>query len=1119
MSNKFKVHKGLDLSKVNKDVLKYWEENNIFEQSIENRKNSKPYIFMEGPPSANGLPGIHHVISRTVKDMFCRYKTMKGFKVERKAGWDTHGLPVELAVEKKLGITKDDIGKSISVEEYNANCRTEVMKYTDIWEDITNKMGYWVDMENPYITYDSKYIETLWWLLKEMYKKGLLYKGYTIQPYSPAAGTGLSSHEVNMPGCYKDVKDTSAVAMFKVLKSEKSEFVFENTNTDLYILAWTTTPWTLLSNTALAVGQKINYLKIETLNPYTGEKITVVLAEELSKKYFTDKNAELSFDDFKIGGKKLPFKIIGQYTGKQLEGLRYEQLLPYSQPEEGDAFRVIVGDFVSTQDGTGIVHIAPSFGADDMRVARLNGIGALTLVNKQGKFVNNVGEFSGRYVKKAYDKTATKDQLEVDVDIVVKLKKEGSLFKAEKYEHSYPHCWRTDKPILYYPLDSWFIKSTAYKKQMIALNKTINWQPPSTGEGRFGEWLANLVDWNLSRTRYWGTPLPIWRTEDGEEEICIGSYEELKAEAQKAVDAGFMSENPMKNFTPKDFSKENYLNFDPHRPYVDKIILVSPSGKKMKRELDLIDVWFDSGAVPYAQIHYPFENSNQPNGMGADFIAEGVDQTRGWFFTLHAISTMLFNDVAFRNIISNGLILDEKGEKMAKRKGNAANPFETIEKYGTDPLRWYMTTNASPWESLKFSVAGVEEVRRKHFGTLYNTYSFFALYANIDNFTYSEPDIDINERPEIDRWILSLLNSLVQKVNFHFDKYDPTKAGRAIQEFVADHLSNWYVRLNRKRFWGGEYDKNKISAYQTLYTCLETVAKLMAPISPFFTDQLFNDLNKATKKESHISIHLTDFPKYSETLTDLDLEYRMNIAQKVSSMSLSLRRASKIKVRQPLSKIMIPILDEKFEAQVDSIKNIILSEINVKDIEFIKDTAGLITKNLKPNFKILGRKLGRNMKQLVAAFNKLTQEDIAKIESEGKYIFDTGDAKIEILLSEVIINSQDMPGWLVANEGRYTVALDVSLNKELKEEGIAREFVNRVQNLRKDENFNITDKIKLEIQKHLAINSAIDNFKAYLASQTLASQVELVESIDTKKQGTKFVEIDDIKTYIKIQKL
>jgi len=1118
MSNKFKIHKGLDLSQVNKDVQKYWEDNKIFEQSIENRKNSKPYIFMEGPPSANGLPGIHHVISRTVKDMFCRYKTMKGYKVERKAGWDTHGLPVELAVEKKLEITKDDIGKSITVEEYNQNCRTEVMKYTDIWEDITKKMGYWVDMQNPYITYDSKYIETIWWLLKEMYKKDLLYKGYTIQPYSPAAGTGLSSHEVNMPGCYKDVKDTSAIAMFKAVRNAEAEFIFENTNTDIYFLAWTTTPWTLLSNTALAVGHKINYLKIETLSPYTGEKVSVIVAEDLAKKYFPDENAELSFDDFKVGGKKLPFKIIDNYSGKQLAGIRYEQLLPYTQPEEGDAFRVITGDFVSTQDGTGIVHIAPSFGADDMRVARQNGIGALTLVNKQGKFVDGLEEFSGRYVKKSYDKNVTDEQLEVDVDIVVKLKKEGKLFKAEKYEHSYPHCWRTDKPILYYPLDSWFIKSTAYKERMIELNKTINWQPASTGEGRFGEWLANLVDWNLSRSRYWGTPLPIWRTEGGEEEICIGSYEELKAEAEKSVAAGFMKENPLKDFIVGDFSKENYAKFDPHRPYVDNIILVSPSGKPMKRELDLIDVWFDSGAVPYAQLHYPFENADKKDELAADFIAEGVDQTRGWFFTLHAIATMLFDGVAFKNIISNGLILDEKGEKMSKRKGNVIDPFETIENHGSDPLRWYMTTNASPWDSLKFSLAGVEESKRKHFGTLYNTYSFFALYANTDNFTYAESDLPINERPEIDRWVLSLLNTLVKDVTNYFDTYEPTKAGRAIQEFVADHLSNWYVRLNRKRFWGGEYNKDKISAYQTLYTCLETVAKLMAPISPFYSDMLFNDLNNSSKKETVDSVHLSTFPEFKEELLDTDLEYRMSIAQKVSSMALSLRRASKMKVRQPLSKIMIPILDEKFEEQVNSIKDIILSEINVKEIEFIKDTSGIVTKKMKPNFKILGRKLGKNMKNLLATFNNLSQTEIADFEETGKYIFKVDNQEIEILLSEVEVVTEDMPGWLVTSEGKFTVALDVSLTDELKEEGIAREFVNRVQNLRKDEDFDITDKIKLQIQKHDAINSAISNYKEYLSSQTLANVVELVDNIDSNQKGTKFVEIDDIETYIKVVK-
>jgi len=873
MSKKFKEYKKLDLSQINKDGLKFWDEHKTFEKSLSTRKGNPSFVFYEGPPSANGKPGIHHVMARAIKDIFCRYKTQKGFYVERKAGWDTHGLPVELAVEKKLEITKDDIGVKVPVNEYNEACRTEVMKYTDLWEDITKKMGYWVDMENPYITYDNRYIETLWWLLKQFYNKDLLYKGYTIQPYSPAAGTGLSSHELNLPGCYKDVKDTTCIAQFKAVKNDKSQFLFEKAGADVHFLAWTTTPWTLLSNTALTIGAKITYALIKTFNPYTGIAVNLIMAKDLVSSLFPEKNAELKFEDYKEGDKKIPFEIIAEYKGAELKGISYEQLLPYQQPEDGDAFKVITGDFVTTEDGTGIVHTAPSFGADDYRVCKENGIGSLTLVSKKGQVVDGVGEFSGRFVKNAFDDSLTEKDTTIDVDIAVKLKKENKAFKIEKYTHSYPHCWRTDKPVLYYPLDSWFIRSTALKDRMLELNQTINWKPKATGTGRFGKWLENLVDWNLSRSRYWGTPLPIWRTEDGSEEICIGSVEELKNEAQKAVDAGFMSENPLKDFKTGDFSKENYDKFDLHKHHVDNVILVSPKGKKMHREADLIDVWFDSGAMPYAQLHYPFENKEKfETYYPADFIAEGVDQTRGWFFTLHAIATMIFDSVAFKNIISNGLVLDKNGQKMSKRLGNAVNPFETIEKYGSDPLRWYMITNAQPWDSIKFDITGVDEVRRKYFGTLYNTYSFFALYANVDNFTYSEDEITLEKRPEIDRWIISLLNSLIKEVDGYYNDYSPTKAGRAIQDFVNNNLSNWYVRLNRKRFWGGEYSENKIAAYQTLYTCLYVIAKLSAPIAPFYSDQLFRDLTNATGKCKYDSVHLSEFPVFDENAIDKDLE-------------------------------------------------------------------------------------------------------------------------------------------------------------------------------------------------------------------------------------------------------
>lgn len=1116
---KFPEHKNFDLSQINKDILARWEKNKTFEDSLTTREGKTSFVFYEGPPSANGMPGIHHVMARSIKDIFCRYKTMKGFHVKRKAGWDTHGLPVELGVEKALGITKEDIGKTITVAEYNDACRKDVMKFTNYWEDITKQMGFWLDMNDPYITYESSFIETLWWLLKELYKKGLLYKGYTIQPFSPAAGTGLSSHELNLPGCYKDVKDTTAIVQFKIIRNEKSEFLFKNTDTDVSFMAWTTTPWTLLSNTALAMGAKIPYVKIRTFNPYSGEPTTVILAKDLMSNLFNEKNNEISFEEYTVGSKKIPFKVLDEYKGSDFEGIRYEQLLPYQQPTDGDAFRVLMGDFVTTEDGTGIVHIAPSFGADDFRVAKQNGVGSLTLVDRQGKFVDGTGEFSGKYVKKAFDVNSTENDEEVDVEIVVKLKKENKLFKAEKYEHSYPHCWRTDKPILYYPLDSWFIKTTAMKNKMIELNKTINWQPQSTGTGRFGQWLENLVDWNLSRSRYWGTPLPIWRTEDGNEEICIGSFAELKTESEKSVKAGFMKENPLKNFTENDFSKENYNSFDPHRPHVDDIILVSPTGKKMVRELDLIDVWFDSGAMPYAQMHYPFEHSKDfKDFYPADFIAEGVDQTRGWFFTLHAIAAMLFDSVAFKNIISNGLVLDKKGNKMSKRLGNAVDPFETIEKYGSDPLRWYMITNASPWDNLKFDIEGIEEARRKFFGTLYNTYSFFALYSNVDGFNFSEKEIPVTERPEIDKWIISLLNTLIKEVGEYYETYEPTKAGRAINNFVTENLSNWYVRLNRKRFWGSKYDNDKIAAYQTLYTCLETIAQLMAPIAPFYADQLFTDLNTASGKQKWNSVHLSYFPTADESLINKDLEERMDIAQRVSSMVLSLRRKVNIKVRQPLNTIKIPVLDNRIKEQVLSVKNIFLTEVNVKELELITGSdSNIIVKKIKPNFKTLGPRFGKSMKDIANQISSLSNSDISKIEADGFINISINGVSEKINYEDVEIITEDIPGWLVANEGKLTVALDINVSEELKQEGIAREFINRIQNLRKDSGFEVTDKISLSIQKHNLINDAINAHKDFICSQTLANSIKLLDNIE--QSTAKHVEIDDdISTFIKIEK-
>jgi len=1087
---------------------------------LTSRKGRPAFVFYEGPPSANGKPGIHHVLARTIKDIFCRYKTLQGYFVERKAGWDTHGLPVELGVEAELGITKEDIGKTISVKEYNNQCRKAVMKYTYMWEDITEKMGYWVDMDKPYITYDNRYIESVWYLLKELYKKDLLYKGYTIQPYSPGAGTGLSSHELNMPGCYQDVKDTTAVAQFKAVRNEKSEFLFENTDTDVFFLAWTTTPWTLPSNTALAVGKGIKYLKIKTLNPYLAVPVTVIMAKDLVDTLFNKENENLSFDDYKAGDKKLPFQILDEYKGTDLEGLSYEQLLPYQQPTDGDAFRVIIGDFVTTSDGTGIVHIAPSFGADDMRVAKQNGIGSLTLVNKKGQFIAEAGDLAGKYVKNDYDASIPENAETTDVYIVIKLKKENKAFKVAKYEHSYPHCWRTKKPILYYPLDSWFIKVTDYKKRMIELNKTINWKPKNIGEGRFGQWLENLIDWNLSRSRYWGTPLPIWRTQSGDNELIIGSVAELKAEIEKSVEAGFMAENPLKNFVEGDNSDENYKIFDLHKPDVDAVVLVSPAGEKMFREPDLIDVWFDSGAMPYAQMHYPFENQELfKKNFPADFIAEGVDQTRGWFYTLHAISSMIFDSVSFKNIISNGLVLDKDGRKMSKsRPETLVNPFEIIDKYGSDPMRWYMITNASPWDTLKFDVSGIEEVKRKFFGTLYNTYSFFALYANVDGFTFAEAEIPLEKRSETDRWVISLLNTLIKEVKGHYENYEPTRAGRAIQAFVIDNLSNWYVRLNRKRFWGGEYNENKIAAYQTLYTCLITVAKLASPIIPFCTDRLYLNLTEVSGKEKFDSIHLSDFPQFVENKIDTKLEERMNLAQRISSMVLGLRRKTSLKVRQPLAKIIIPILNADFQKQLEAVENIFLTEINVKEAEYLSDASQVLVKRIKPNFKMLGKKYGKQMKMLAQAINKFTQEDINTIETAGKIGLQLDNQLIELLLTEVEISAQDIPGWLVNTDGKLTVALDITITDELRQEGLARELINRIQNLRKDLDFEVTDKINVQILDNQELNKAVENFNSYISAQTLATSLSVVAKLDETDTDVKTLEIEEFKTLIKINK-
>ena len=1113
--SKFKQYKQLSLSTIHKEVLGNWRESDVFDKSIERRKGNPTFTFYEGPPSANGMPGIHHVIARTIKDLFCRYKTLQGFQVNRKAGWDTHGLPVELGVEKELGITKEDIGSTISIEDYNKACRTNVMKYKGSWEDITEEMGYWVDMQNPYVTYDNKYIESVWWLLGKMHSKGLLYKGHTIQPFSPKAGTGLSTHELNQPGCYRDVKDTSAVAQFKVVNNSDSKFLFDEANNDVYFLAWTTTPWTLPSNTALAVGKKINYLLVETLNQYTGKAISVVVARDLANKYFSPENAELKFEDYEIGKKNLPFKIITEFKGSDLENLRYEQILAYAQPEDGDAFKVLLGDFVTTEDGTGIVHLAPSFGADDNRVCKQNGIGSLTLVNKQGKFVDEVTDFAGMYVKdEFYTDSDEKPKLSVDVQIVIKLKGENLCFKSEKYEHSYPHCWRTDKPILYYPMDSWFVKTTDYKERMMELNSTINWKPKSTGEGRFGKWLENLVDWNLSRSRFWGIPIPIWRTEDGETEICISSVEQLKSEIEKSIAAGIMKFNPLTNFVVGDMSDENYNSFDLHRPYVDDIILVSKDGGPMKRELDLIDVWFDSGSMPYAQLHYPFENKDIfEKNYPADFIAEGVDQTRGWFFTLHAISTMLFDSVAYKNVISNGLVLDKNGNKMSKRLGNAVDPFITIAKYGADATRWYMISNAQPWDNLKFDEGGIVEVQRKFFGTLYNTYSFFVLYANIDGFNYSEDDVPISERTELDRWILSELNTLIKEVEGNYESYEPTRVARLIQDFVMDKLSNWHVRLSRRRFWKGGYNTEKVAAYQTLFECLEKVALLAAPIAPFFMDRLFQDLNAVSGKHSASSIHLSDFPKSDASVIDKDLERKMQMAQNVTSLALSLRKKERLRVRQPLQKIMIPILNAKMQEDIDGVSTIILSEINVKEIEFLGKDSDVLTKQIKANFKTLGPKFGKDMKLISRAVNQFSADDIKKIEKDGNYLI---NESITIGISDVEITSKDIPGCIVATNNGLTVALDITLSDELREEGLAREFINRIQNLRKDSGFEVTDKVKIQVEKNDSLTAAIKNNFTYICDETLAVQLDFEEHIILN--GSEIELIDNISTKVLIIK-
>jgi isoleucyl-tRNA synthetase len=1107
----YKEYKQLNLSQTGKDVLEFWQKNNIFEKSISSRPADNPYTFYEGPPSANGMPGIHHVMARAIKDIFCRYKTLKGYRVQRKGGWDTHGLPIELAVEKALGITKDDIGKKITVKEYNDACRKEVMRYTDVWNDLTEKMGYWVDLEDPYITYKNEYMETLWWILKEFYKKGWLYKGYTVQPYSPKSGTGLSSHELNQPGTYKMVKDTSITAQFKVKRDKDSEFLFENVDTDLFILAWTTTPWTLPANCALAVGEKIDYVKIKTFNPYTYEPITVILAQALVSKYFKLEGFDWPLADYKGGDKIIPYELIGAFKGKSLVGLHYEQLMPYvtNADLEKNAFRVIPADFVTTDDGTGIVHTASVFGSDDFRACKENNVPSVMvkdeagkdvpLVNKQGRFVDEVTDFAGRYVKEEYYSKEEREEegfKPTDVLISIKLKTENRAFDVKKYEHSYPHSWRSDEPILYYPLDSWFIRTTAVKDKLVALNKTINWKPESTGTGRFGNWLENLVDWNLSRSRFWGTPLPIWREENGAEEKCIGSIADLNAEIEKSIAAGLMS----KGFTIDDL----------HRPYVDDVILTSSKGNRMVREPDLIDVWFDSGAMPYAQWHFPFENKEEfANAYPADFIAEGVDQTRGWFFTLHAIAVMLSEasdevkavnakngnaGIAFKNVISNGLVLDKNGNKMSKRLGNGVDPFDIITQYGADAARWYMISNAAPWDNLKFNEEGIDEVRRKFFGTLYNTYSFFVLYANIDKFKYSEAEVELTQRPEIDQWIISLLNTLSKDVDAFYADFEPTKAARAIQDFVDEQFSNWYIRLSRRRFWRSDNSDDKLSAYQTLYTCLVTIAKLMSPIAPFFADRLYNDLNAVTKKEKFESVHLADFPAYHTNLVNKPLEERMQMAQDISSLVLSLRKKVGINVRQPLSKILLPILDKNFKKQVEQIKDLVLSETNIKDIEYITDAGGFIKKKVKPNFKALGAKVGKDMKAVAEEIGKLNQDDITKLENEGSIQLLTNH--YSLLTTDVEIIAEDVPGWQVANLGKLTVALDVTITNELKQEGISRELINRIQNLRKTKGFEVTDKINVSVSNPPFLADAVNNNLSYICAEILADNLLLDSNLN-----------------------
>ena len=1135
MSKKFREYKGLNLTKVANETLAFWEAENIFEKSIATRDENKPYVFFEGPPSANGLPGIHHVMARAIKDIFCRYKTLQGFQVKRKAGWDTHGLPIELGVEKELGITKEDIGKKITIEDYNQACRTAVMRYTDVWNDLTKRVGYWVDMEDPYVTYKPKYMETVWWLLAQMYKKDLIYKGYTIQPYSPKAGTGLSSHELNQPGTYQDVTDTTAVAQFKAVKNTLPEFL-QKVDGDVHFLAWTTTPWTLPSNTALTVGKKIEYVLVKSFNQYTFEPINVVLAKNLvgkqfGKKFFAVENEAL-LSEYKANDKKIPFIIVQEFKGADILESKYEQLLAYTLPYQNpeNAFRVIAGDFVTTEDGTGIVHTAPTFGADDAMVAKQaspevppmlvlddNG-NPVPLVDLQGRFTKHMGEFAGKYVKNEYYNDGEAPERSLDVEISIKLKEENKAFHVEKYRHSYPHCWRTDKPVLYYPLDSWFVKVTEKRDRMFDLNETINWKPKSTGEGRFGNWLKNANDWNLSRSRYWGIPLPIWRTEDGTEEIMIGSVEELKAEMKKSVEAGLMKEDIFADFEVGNMSEENYDKIDLHKNVVDGVILVSPKGQPMKRESDLIDVWFDSGSMPYAQWHYPFENKeliDEKKFFPADFIAEGVDQTRGWFYTLHAIATMVFDSVAYKNVVSNGLVLDKEGKKMSKRLGNAVDPFETMDKYGADATRWYMISNANPWDNLKFDVDGIDEVRRKFFGTLYNTYSFFSLYANLDNFTYAEDEIAIKNRPEIDRWVLSELNTLIKNVEKFYEEYEPTKAARAIQEFVGENLSNWFVRLSRRRFWKGEYGQDKISAYQTLYTCMLTVAKLGSPIAPFFMDNLYKDLISVSGKENFESIHLGEFPKSNEDLIDNKLEHKMQQAQKICSMVLSLRKKEMIKVRQPLQRIMIPVLNEEDREEILAVENLIKSEVNVKEIELIDDASGILVKTIKPNFKVLGPRFGKDMRFVGQAIQNLTQEEIAIVEKQGEISIKINEKLVNLALEEVEITSQDIEGWLVANQGSLTVALDVTITEELRGEGNARELINRVQNLRKETGLEVNDRIQLIIQKNDILERSIQANEAYIKTETLTSELVFKDLLE---KGTE-IAFDDVNTKILIEKI